>query len=135
MILLPPRIRIPPCCASALTDVMEGGAAMWIRTGSVSLANGPGNDFCGSGVDGSNIDGLGDNCSLLGDTSRSRESSCKRCWWSMCNIARHSSSVEPDEINARANSDSSGILTTPSLLQVTNELMRRKAHETSKSFS
>ena len=37
------------------------------------LAKGPGNDFWGSGVGGSNVDGLSESCSLV--MSRSRERS------------------------------------------------------------
>ena len=113
MIFLPPRIRMPPFGASVSTEELEGAAEIGMRMGSVSPANGPGKDFCGSGVDGSRVDGLGESCSLLGDTSSSRESSCRRCWWSMCNIARHNSSVELDVMNVRANRESSWILNTP----------------------
>lgn len=53
----------------------EGGARMEIRIGRDSLVNGPGKDFCGSGAGGRTADGFGESCSLLGDTSRSRERS------------------------------------------------------------
>ena len=48
---------------------------MEIRIGRDSLVNGPGKDFCGSGAGGRTGDGFGESCSLLGDTSRSRERS------------------------------------------------------------
>jgi hypothetical protein len=90
----------------------EGEAGIRMRIGRVSLENGPGKVFCGSGVGGSSVDGFRESCSVLGEISRSRDSSCRRCRWSICNIARQNSSEELEPMNVTANSESSGILHT-----------------------
>lgn len=95
-----------PPGTSRSVDVDGGGTVMRIGTCSA----GAGKFFRGRGVGGKSKDGLGESCSFC-EMSNSRESSWRRCWWSMWRIARHRpSNAEPVARNVRARRLSSGIL-------------------------